>query len=256
MALAARCPHCQAAFRVVADQLKLRGGLVRCGDCRRVFDAIATLTIVEETHVPVGAVAGIEPASPLLRAGAAAEVEVTATTAALPRTDEPRFLQPSRRRRSAWALVGWSAATLLLGTLLAAQLSVAFSSEIVGRWPALHPALVQLCRHTPCQVHWPRRPELLTLLGADLEALPGTDALELAGTIRNRADFTVAAPAIELTLAEANNRIVVRKVITPAEYLGERGRGIDAGGELEFKIGFTAPGVKPESFVAYPFYPD
>ncbi|MGS0625677.1 DUF3426 domain-containing protein [Ralstonia sp. VS2407] len=36
--LAARCPNCQTAFRVVADQLRLRGGLVRCGRCNYVFD--------------------------------------------------------------------------------------------------------------------------------------------------------------------------------------------------------------------------
>lgn len=36
--LAARCPNCQTAFRVVADQLRLRGGLVRCGRCNHVFD--------------------------------------------------------------------------------------------------------------------------------------------------------------------------------------------------------------------------
>ena len=36
--LAARCPVCLTTFRVAADQLKLRGGLVRCGKCDTVFD--------------------------------------------------------------------------------------------------------------------------------------------------------------------------------------------------------------------------
>ncbi|TMS58002.1 DUF3426 domain-containing protein [Imbroritus primus] len=36
--LAARCPVCHTTFRVAADQLKLRGGLVRCGKCDTVFD--------------------------------------------------------------------------------------------------------------------------------------------------------------------------------------------------------------------------
>lgn len=38
MALATQCPHCLTIFRVVSDQLKLRGGLVRCGSCRQVFN--------------------------------------------------------------------------------------------------------------------------------------------------------------------------------------------------------------------------
>lgn len=41
--LATRCPHCHTVFRVVADQLKLRDGLVRCGNCREVFDGRAYL---------------------------------------------------------------------------------------------------------------------------------------------------------------------------------------------------------------------
>ncbi|NUU02085.1 DUF3426 domain-containing protein [Herbaspirillum robiniae] len=38
MALATQCPHCLTIFRVAGDQLKLRGGLVRCGSCRQVFN--------------------------------------------------------------------------------------------------------------------------------------------------------------------------------------------------------------------------
>ncbi len=43
MALATRCPHCQTTFRVASDQLKLRGGIVRCGTCQQVFDGNAAL---------------------------------------------------------------------------------------------------------------------------------------------------------------------------------------------------------------------
>jgi predicted Zn finger-like uncharacterized protein len=48
MALATRCPNCHALFRVAADQLKLRGGLVRCGACREVFDATGTLSYIDD----------------------------------------------------------------------------------------------------------------------------------------------------------------------------------------------------------------
>lgn len=43
MALATQCPHCGTLFRVAADQLKLRGGIVRCGACQQVFDGNAGL---------------------------------------------------------------------------------------------------------------------------------------------------------------------------------------------------------------------
>ncbi|MRV74560.1 DUF3426 domain-containing protein [Duganella sp. FT92W] len=43
MALATKCPHCNTTFRVAHDQLKLRGGIVRCGACNEVFDGNAAL---------------------------------------------------------------------------------------------------------------------------------------------------------------------------------------------------------------------
>ncbi|MGV7209477.1 DUF3426 domain-containing protein [Oxalobacteraceae bacterium A2-2] len=43
MALATKCPHCNTVFRVAHDQLKLRGGIVRCGACDEVFDGNAAL---------------------------------------------------------------------------------------------------------------------------------------------------------------------------------------------------------------------
>ena len=47
MALATKCPHCNTTFRVASDQLKLRGGIVRCGTCQQVFDGNAALVDLE-----------------------------------------------------------------------------------------------------------------------------------------------------------------------------------------------------------------
>ena len=55
MALATRCPNCHALFRVAADQLKLRGGLVRCGACRHVFDATGTLSYIDDASLSTSA---------------------------------------------------------------------------------------------------------------------------------------------------------------------------------------------------------
>jgi predicted Zn finger-like uncharacterized protein len=69
MALATRCPNCHALFRVVADQLKLRGGLVRCGACGHVFDAIGTLSYLDDASlrpvVPPPVVPQVETGSAL-----------------------------------------------------------------------------------------------------------------------------------------------------------------------------------------------
>ena len=53
MALATVCPHCNKKFRVASDQLKLRGGIVRCGACNQVFDGNAALIDLDNPAVPV-----------------------------------------------------------------------------------------------------------------------------------------------------------------------------------------------------------
>jgi predicted Zn finger-like uncharacterized protein len=69
MALATQCPHCQTTFRVANDQLKLRGGLVRCGSCREVFNGIEHL-VRPEVAAQVAAPEP-DPAAPQTRAFAA-----------------------------------------------------------------------------------------------------------------------------------------------------------------------------------------
>ena len=47
----ARCPACETMFKVVADQLKIAQGWVRCGQCGEVFDASLPF-VPDETTVP------------------------------------------------------------------------------------------------------------------------------------------------------------------------------------------------------------
>ena len=65
MALATKCPHCKTTFRVASDQLKLRGGIVRCGTCQQVFDGNASLVDMDAVARPVAiaSVPVIEPVS-------------------------------------------------------------------------------------------------------------------------------------------------------------------------------------------------
>lgn len=55
MALATQCPHCHTTFRVAADQLKLRGGIVRCGACQSIFDGNAHLVDLSARPAPASA---------------------------------------------------------------------------------------------------------------------------------------------------------------------------------------------------------
>ncbi len=51
MALVSTCPHCRTSFRVVADQLKLHRGLVRCGRCGQTFSGFDHLRHVDDAQL-------------------------------------------------------------------------------------------------------------------------------------------------------------------------------------------------------------
>lgn len=59
-----RCPHCQTAFRVTSEQLKVRQGRVRCGSCHEVFDALETLADEVSAVVPAAAEIPDTPEAP------------------------------------------------------------------------------------------------------------------------------------------------------------------------------------------------
>lgn len=52
MSLITRCPACGTLFKVVADQLKISEGWVRCGHCAEIFDATADLRDESELETP------------------------------------------------------------------------------------------------------------------------------------------------------------------------------------------------------------
>jgi predicted Zn finger-like uncharacterized protein len=83
MALATKCPHCNTIFRVAADQLKLRGGIVRCGACHEVFDGNAALVEPAAKPTPVIPEVALEakPAAALPDFAAAAPTAASATSA-------------------------------------------------------------------------------------------------------------------------------------------------------------------------------
>lgn len=69
MVLATRCPQCATAFRVAPDQIRLRGGWVRCGVCNEVFDSSPNLIELESAGGaprPVGAAPPDTPAEPFV----------------------------------------------------------------------------------------------------------------------------------------------------------------------------------------------
>ncbi|WP_426319256.1 DUF3426 domain-containing protein [Pseudoduganella sp. R-43] len=99
MALATKCPHCNTIFRVAADQLKLRGGIVRCGSCALVFDGNAALVEPAAKPTPVipDVVAEAPPPKPAVSDyvhGSPVDFEIDFGEEPAPATPQPPVAEP------------------------------------------------------------------------------------------------------------------------------------------------------------------
>ena len=93
MSLITRCSACGTMFKVVADQLKISQGWVRCGHCSEVFDAAANLqpyapqATASSTDVPVSPAPDALPDLREDRGGAASVAPMLVAPSAEPEAD-------------------------------------------------------------------------------------------------------------------------------------------------------------------------
>jgi predicted Zn finger-like uncharacterized protein len=241
MSMTTRCPNCGTAFRVTEQQLGVREGRVRCGRCDTLFDANATLSS--------------DPVSRPLpdRTGP----PTSGSMAVLLGTDKDRTFDfgppPPHPLRRLW----WMGSVLLLLALIL-QGAYRYRGEIAVLLPETKPLLERLCVELGCDVPLPRRAELLSIESSDLQADGNNSSvMVLTATLRNRAAFVQAFPAMELSLTSAEGQTVARRVLSPREYVPQPARvdaGFAAGSELQIRVYIEAAALKPTGYRLYLFY--
>lgn len=103
---------------------------------------------------------------------------------------------------------------LLLG--LSGQIVFHERDRLVALQPGLKPWLQTTCAALDCVLSPLRRTESIVIDSSSFAQVRG-DAYRLNFTVKNSADIAVAVPAIELTLTDARDRPVVRRVFLPRE---------------------------------------
>lgn len=277
----ARCPHCETTFRAEPEALKQRAGKVRCGKCRRVFNALdhlvadplpatpAVTPLFSLTPPPLdpGEDPGMAEASDRLEVTAVGDHDAAGRTeadaapsseplpAADPLLDGDDGLVAARDSRdipgySKWAegtlsappahfdeghRTGWLIVlgTVVLGLMLLIQVVHYWRMEIAMRWPDTRPWLEEACRSANCTVPYPRDANLINLEASELQIDPERgNMLVLNLTVKNRAPFAQEFPAIELTLTDSHDNVVVRRILSATEWLPELDRSASVPGAL------------------------
>jgi predicted Zn finger-like uncharacterized protein len=130
-------------------------------------------------------------------------------------TADPKF-QLTKPKRNIWLL-----AAICLLFLVAILQSIYFSrSKIAANYPQFKPYLVQACEHLHCKINLLQQLDLLTIDDSDMqESEDYQDVIAFSSLIINNANHVQAYPNIELTLTDAEDRPVLRKLVKPQEYL-------------------------------------
>ena len=79
----------------------------------------------------------------------------------------------------------------------------------------------------------------------------------MSALLRNRADYGVQWPSMQLTLTDSANRVLVRKVLGPDDYLRESrgGEGLPPRAEWPVRLALEANDLQPAGYSVILFYP-
>lgn len=148
---------------------------------------------------------------------------------------------------------------LLLAVMLACQGVFHFRVAIALGLPGLRPALAALSDALGADMPLPRHSEWMSIETSELQIDPGHHKLlALQATLRNRAAYVQAYPALELTLTDTHDKVVARRVLQPDEYLPPSGlldEAFAANADLELRLWLEASGINAAGYRLYVFYP-
>lgn len=173
--------------------------------------------------------------------------------------EEPGFVKRDRRRQQVGkaARVIMALGSVLLVGALAAQGLTTFRDQLAAYLPQLKPALVAACKPLGCKVGLPADIDNVSIEQGDLQTLSDTSFL-FTTLLRNQGGLTQTWPHIELVLNDAADKAVLRRVLTPRDYLAapaDAAKGFPPRSEQSVKLYFELKQLKASGYHIAVFYP-
>ena len=146
------------------------------------------------------------------------------------------------------------AGVLLLALGLVAQAAWIWRDLLAAQVPASEPALRALCRLAGCQLQPLRRIDALAVDSSSLNRVEGSALYQLQLVLHNRADTVLMMPALDLSLTDAQGKMVTRRMLQMAD-LGVTQAVLQAGQELTVKVMISTGEQRVEGYTVELFYP-
>ena len=154
----------------------------------------------------------------------------------------------------------WSSLSFLLLICAIAQVGYIFRIDLMVRYPQLQPVYQSVCRWLTCQIELPRLADQLNIDASDLQLVDPEkpNIVQLTALVRNRAGVPVEYPAFELTLTNAQQQVVARRIFMPADYLDDPEKadaGLGGHQELAVNLYLDTGPLRAAGYRIYLFYP-
>ncbi len=150
-----------------------------------------------------------------------ATVAAVDSDAAALETARPDFIRRADRHarwQSTSVRVMLGVACAFAALALVGQAANHYRDIVAAQWPTFRPILAAWCRATQCRIEAPRRIDEVLVESTALTRAAAPDAFILSVTLRSRSDITLALPSIDLTLTDANGRLVARRALAPRDF--------------------------------------
>ena len=177
--------------------------------------------------------------------------------AAEPGVQELSFMRAARRKafwRKPWVRAALSVVLLVSVALLAAQVAVRERDDLAARVPALRPGLEALCRQWGCVLAPRRDIAAVEVDSSSFQKLRG-DEYQFSLVLKNRSAIAVAMPAVELTLTDAADQPVLRRVLLPAHWNAPQELAAHGEWSVSRTLVLSATGVRITGYRVVAFYP-
>ncbi len=213
-----------------------------------------------EDHDP-GSLPVIEPrAEPGRAAGLGSSVPPSYTKSAsatgsdwIPRQPSaPASQKMAEKGASTWL---WWLLSIVLVLALIAQLTWFMRDSLAARYPALRPALAQMCQAMDCALGLPRDARQVSIVG-DMQT-EDDGRLVLTANLTNKAKTRMAWPVLQLTLLDIDGQPLARRMFAPSEYLSslkQEAEGIAPLSEVQVALTLQSKDAKAAGFDLRMFY--
>jgi len=234
------CPHCHTIFNIRQQQLELADGMVRCGMCQQVFNALVQPDLFDDHGDSPGDGAtetvAHNPSSggqdnrhspsdqPRPQRQPETDNDRPAEHNILFDENEPATLVPDELRhgghhRGLFTTLTLAAACLLLGVTLALQFAWYQRDYLLSQTWAQN-LIARACQRIDCSALQLRDPDKIELSSRNVYTHPTEkNALMVSLTLVNRAPYTQAYPDIQLEFSDRVGTVIAARRLRPAEYL-------------------------------------